>query len=102
MNRFTSAPKNVSSIKRSKDTPVTNQKQTIFNYLKRNVATASMAADATGVPQKNICRYKRDLQDAGKLWEVEKKLCKKTGFRAFYLTTNPRKAPKLSTKKELF
>jgi hypothetical protein len=73
-----------------------NQLQTIFQYLRVEVATASMVADATGIYQKNICRYKRDLEKAGRLWEIEKRTCKKTGFRAWYLTTNPDKAPKNS------
>lgn len=71
-----------------------NQLQTIFQYLMENEATASMVADATGIYQKNICRYKRDLEKAGLLWEIEKKVCKKTGFRAWHLTTNPEKALK--------
>jgi hypothetical protein len=70
-----------------------NQLQTIFQYLQKHTATASMVTDATGVPQKCICRYKRDLEKSGRLWEIEKKLCQKTGFRAWYLTTNPEKAP---------
>ena len=69
------------------------QLKTIFHYLQEHIATASMVSDETGVPQKNICRYKRDLEVAGRLWEVEKKLCKQTGFRAWYLTTDPAKAP---------
>jgi hypothetical protein len=73
-----------------------NQLQTIFQYLQMEVATASMVAEATGIYQKNICRYKRDLEKAGKLWEIEKRTCKKTGFKAWYLTTNPAKAPKNS------
>ena len=52
-----------------------------------------MVSAATGIPQKNICRYKRDLEKAGRLWEIEKKLCKQTGFKAWYLTTNPEQAP---------
>lgn len=68
------------------------QLQTIFQYLQDHTATASMVAAVTGIPQKNICRYKRDLEKAGRLWEVEKKLCKQTGFKAWYLTTNPKKA----------
>jgi hypothetical protein len=80
-----------------------NQLQTIFQYLQEHIATASMVADATGVYQKNICRYKRDLEKAGRLWETEKKLCKKTGFKAWYLTTSPAKAPKQSlTQQTLF
>ncbi len=87
----------------SKDSTVTNQLQTIFQYLFENIATASMVADTTGVYQKNICRYKRDLEKTGRLWEIEKKLCKKTGFKAWYLTTNPDKAPKqLLTQLNLF
>ncbi len=79
------------------------QLQTIFEYLHNNVATASMVADATGIYQKNICRYKRDLEKAGRLWEIEKKYCQKTGFKAWYLTTNPDKAPKhLLTQLNLF
>lgn len=74
-----------------------NQFQTIFHYLHEHIATASMVADATGIYQKNICRYKRDLEKAGRIWELEKKRCQKTGFKAWYLTTNPHKAPKNST-----
>lgn len=77
----------------NKDKEFNTQLKTIFQYLFENTATASMLADATGVYQKNICRYKRDLEKAGKLWEVEKGICKKTGFKAWYLTTNPDKAP---------
>ena len=71
-----------------------NQKKTIFEYLKQYTATASMVSEATGVPQKSICRYKRDLEKQGLLYEVEKKLCSLTGFRAWYLTTNSELFPK--------
>ncbi|MBK9109922.1 MAG: hypothetical protein IPM92_16510 [Saprospiraceae bacterium] len=84
------------------NTPL-RQLQTIFKYLQEHIATASMIADATGIYQKNICRYKRDLEKAGRLWETEKKLCKKTSFKAWYLTTNPNNAPKqLLTQLSLF
>ena len=69
------------------------QKQTIFRYLKKHVATASMVTEATDIPQKCITRYKRDLEKADLLWEVVKKPCKETGFKAWYLTTDPDKAP---------
>ena len=69
-------------------------KQTIFEYLKEHTATASMVTEATGVPQKSICRYKRDLEKQGLLYEIEKRFCKLTGFRAWYLTTNPELFPK--------
>lgn len=77
-----------------KDTKFNSQLQTIFHYLKEHVATASMVSDATGIPQKNICRYKRDLEQAGRLWEIEKKACQLTGFKAYYLTTDETKALK--------
>ena len=79
--------------RQSKDTGFKNQLKTIFQYLQEHIATASMVSAATGIPQKNICRYKRDLEKAGRLWEIEKKLCKQIGFKAWYLTTNPEQAP---------
>jgi len=83
--------------------PHLNQLQTIFEFFQDNIATASMAAKVTNVPQKNICRYKRDLEKAGKLWETVKTVCKVTGFKAWYLTTNPEKAPaNSSTQLNLF
>ena len=78
------------------------QLQTIFQYLKKNVATASMVAKATKVPQKNICRYKRDLEKAGRIWETVKTTCKETGFKAWYLTTDPAKANNSITQQTLF
>ncbi|MFN5443405.1 MAG: hypothetical protein ACK48V_04175 [Crocinitomicaceae bacterium] len=86
---------------KGKNTDLKNQLKTIFLYLQENVATASMVSEATGIPQKNICRFKRDLELSGRLWEIEKKLCKKTGFRAWYLTTDPLKAP-LNNQLKLF
>ena len=71
-----------------------NQLKTIFEFLKQNTATASMVTEFTGVPQKSICRYKRDLEKQGLLCEVVKKHCKITGFRAWYLTTNAELFPK--------
>lgn len=64
------------------------EKEAIFLYLNDHVATAAMISKATGIPHKNICRYKRDLEKAGVLIEVHKKLCRVTGFMAWYLTTN--------------
>jgi hypothetical protein len=69
------------------------QLKLVYYYLKDNTATASMVTKATGVTQKNICRYKRTLERAGRLWEVEKKRCRHTGCKAWYLTTNENKAP---------
>jgi hypothetical protein len=74
-----------------------SQLQTIFQYLLSNVATASMVAENTGIPQKNITRYKRDLEINNMLWEIEKKICQKTGFKAWYLTTDKSKVTNCST-----
>lgn len=79
--------------RQGKDTDFKSQLKTIFQYLQEHIATASMVSAATGIPQKNITRYKRDLEKAGRLWEIEKKHCKQTGFKAWYLTTNPEQAP---------
>lgn len=69
------------------------QLKTIFNYLKIHTATASMVTAATGIPQKCVTRYKRDLEEQGLLSEVRKEKCKHTGFQAWYLTTNPNLFP---------
>lgn len=69
--------------RKNKDNAHLNQLRTIFQYLQINIATASMVTAATGVPQK--------------------KLCKKTGFKAWYLTTDKDNAPKhLLTQLNLF
>lgn len=85
--------KNSRNKRQNKDKVFKSQLKTIFQYLQEHIATASMVSAETGVPQKNICRYKRDLEKAGKIWEIEKKECKKTGFKAWYLTTNPELIP---------
>jgi hypothetical protein len=77
-----------------KSTKTDTQKKTIFEYLQNHTATASMVADATGIHQKCITRYKRDLERKGLLCEVEKKPCLLTNFKAWFLTTNPKFFPK--------
>lgn len=84
MKKFT--PKHstkVSLISKNKDT------KTILHYLKSTTATATMVCKATGIEQKNFCRYKRELEKLGLLFEVRKGICEHTKFRASYLTTNP-------------
>jgi hypothetical protein len=66
-----------------------NQKTKYFDYLKTTIATNSMVSEATGIPQKNLTRFKREFEDAGVLYELYKTICKKTKHRATYLTTNP-------------
>ena len=89
-------------LSQDKDNGSTNQIQTIFQYLQEHVATASMVSAETGVPQKCITRYKRDLENAGMLWEIERKDCQHTGFKAWYITTDPDKAPKKPAQLNLF
>jgi hypothetical protein len=93
MNKPLKTPINSLHKRQGKDNDFKSQLKTIFQYLQKHVATASMVSAATGIPQKNICRFKRDLEKAGRLYEIEKKLCKKTGFKAWYLTTNPELFP---------
>lgn len=62
----------------------------IFNeYLKKNTVTCSMASKILNIPQKNLTRYKRTLQKAGKLKVCFLAECKITNYKAEYLTTNP-------------
>ncbi|AOW10489.1 hypothetical protein [Flavobacterium gilvum] len=84
------------SIQEDKNTKSKVQKKTIFHYLKVHSVTTSMVTDATAV---SICRYKKDLVKQGLLFEVEKKICKLTGFKAWYLTTNSDLFPQFNHKK---
>ncbi len=93
MNKTTSTP-DYSLNSQSKDNQFKTELKTIFEYLKEKVCTASMLSEATGVKQKNICRYKRDLEQQGLLKELYKTYCKVTGFKAWYITTNPELFPK--------
>lgn len=95
-------PSNSLHKRQVKDNTHLNQLQTIFEYLKKNIATASMVSNATKIPQKNICRYKRDLEQAGRLWELYKDNCKLTGFKAWFLTTDPDKVPDFNKQLNLF
>jgi len=71
-----------------------NQKTKYFDYLKTTVATNSMVSEATGIPQKNLTRFKREFEDEGVLFELYRAICKTTNHRATYLTTNADLFPK--------
>lgn len=88
--------------KQSKDTQFKNELTTIFQYLQENVCTASMLSEATGIKQKNICRYKRDLEAQGHLKELYRNYCKTTGFKAWYITADKTKFPSGLTQYNLF
>jgi hypothetical protein len=76
-------------IRQDKDSYFEAEWKKFYEYLLTHTATASMVTSATGIPQKNITRYKDDLQKANRLWELEEKPCKITNRMAWYLTTNP-------------
>jgi hypothetical protein len=70
------------------DNKNTTQIKTMFNYLQNNIATATMVFNATGIPQKCLTRYKRNLEKKGQLAEVKRQKCKITNNWAWYLTTD--------------
>lgn len=76
------------TVKQGKFSFIPGQVKTIFEYWHNHIATAAMVSKATGVPHKNICRYKRDMEKAGRLFEIRKAICQHTGFPAWYCTTN--------------
>lgn len=67
------------------------EKGIFYIYLLKHTATGTMAAVATGIAQKKNCRYKRQLENDGLLCQIKQAVCKVTGCKAFYLTTNPNK-----------
>ena len=75
-----------------------NETKVFFDYLQENTATCSMVSEATGIKQKNLCRYKKELQENNLLWEIDFKPCSITGFMAQWLTTNPDLIPTIDKK----
>jgi DNA invertase Pin-like site-specific DNA recombinase len=79
-----------------------NEIQRVYEYLKKETATATMAAVALNIYRPNLCRRKRTLQKAGHLIEVKKGYCpitKRNGVQ--FLTTNPVMMP-INSKLKLF
>ena len=70
-----------------------NQINTFYEFLKNNIATGSMIEKATNIKQKNITRFKRDLEKEGLLWQVKRLRCQITRRWAWYITTNPKFKP---------
>jgi hypothetical protein len=65
----------------------------VLEFLQTNTATTAMISEATGIPQRKICRDKRKLEKAGLLWEVKNETCPIGGGIAAYLSTNPALKP---------
>lgn len=78
------------------------ERKAAYQYLKDHVATGSMVCDALGIPHKNFTWFKWDYEKANRLWEVVQKRCQKTGRKAWYLTTDPEKAPHATDQLSLF
>lgn len=80
-----------------KDSQISKQQSAetriFFEYLQNHIATCSMVCDSTGIKQKSATRYKRDLEKSNRLWEVDHRRCDITGFKAAWLTTDPRQIP---------
>ena len=72
-----------------------NETAIYYEYLQEHVATNSMASEALSIPQKNLYRYKADLQKLNLLWEVYFRPCRLTSFKAQWLTTNPSLIPEV-------
>lgn len=70
-----------------------NQLERFYTYLQENTVTSTMASKALAIPQKNLTRFKRKLEIANRLWEVDYKYCEHTGHLAWYLSTNPNLKP---------
>lgn len=73
----------------SKSSETYTQLQGIFLFLKKQTATARMISEYTGIPHTSICKWKKVLEKRGLLIEVEKKPCKVSGQKSYYLSCNP-------------
>lgn len=65
------------------------QENIIFLELFKSPANTKMLHVKTGIPREAICRRKRDLEDAGLLYQIGKDYCPYTGRLVQLLTTNP-------------
>ncbi|MDM1404493.1 MULTISPECIES: hypothetical protein [Myroides] len=89
MKKNQNNPNNAFQHKRQgKDTQKISEITVFYDYLKNHLATSSMASKATGIAQKNLTRYKSELEEQGLLYCVKKDYCKSTRRKAWYLTTN--------------
>lgn len=74
--------------KQGKDKKYT-QRKVIFLELFREPMNSKMLHVKTGIPREDICRRKRDLEDANLLWVMKMDYCPITGHLVQFLTTNP-------------
>ena len=71
---------------RYKNTKLLSQRQIILGFFQRHTATARQAAQATGIPVQNICKLKKELEQAGLLKEVGRVKVPATQRFAYLLT----------------
>lgn len=84
--------------KQSKSTKFNSEKEIFCAFLSKNTATATMAANALRITQKNITRYKAMLENEGRLMVLFTAKCKRTSRQADYLTTDSELISKLKKK----
>lgn len=84
--------------KQSEDIKFNSQKEIFCAFLSKNIATATMAANALRITQKNITRYKSNLEKEGRLMVLFTAKCKITNRQADYLTTDSNIISKLKKK----
>ena len=84
--------------KQSENTKLNSQKEIFCAFLSKNTATATMAANALRITQKNITRYKSNLEKEGRLMVLFTAKCKITNRQADYLTTDSYLISKLKKK----
>lgn len=66
-------------------------KLAVTKYLADKEATATMVSVELGIYRPSMCRIKRELEKMGLLHETRIGICEVTGFRAAFLTTDPKK-----------
>ena len=68
---------------------ILSQQIKFYQYLRTRTATGSMVVVNTGIPHKNVTRFKREFEKSGLLVEVNKVKCSITKRYAWEITTNP-------------
>lgn len=76
-------------IQARKDTNFQTQKRKYLALLRKKSVTNTMASEILNIPQKNLCRFKRELEDKGMLAVICIQKCRITGEKAQYLTADP-------------
>lgn len=76
-----------------KYTPNFKDLQAVHAYLRRNEATARMVSQATGIPVGAVFYCTECLRHMSLLWKTCRAYDKHTGYKAWYMTTDPRNAP---------